>query len=156
MVLSHMVSPLSSGLFSRVIAQSGSPVDIIHADKTGRYRQTVLEIATKLGCPVDSQDQEILNCLQDVDVDQFYDTAMNISQASFGKLVDKKFSEKPFFQMHPETSFLSGKFENVSLIIGFNKDEGIYSIPPYIFDPEKLQNLNDNWEILGTAKVFGK
>merc|ERR1719317_331592 len=57
--------------------------------------------------------------------------------------------------MDPESSFLSGKFTHVPLIIGFNKDEGIYFIPPYIFDPERLQDLNDNWEVSGSAMIFG-
>eukprot|EP00091_Calanus_sinicus_P000379 TRINITY_DN10308_c0_g1_i1.p3 TRINITY_DN10308_c0_g1~~TRINITY_DN10308_c0_g1_i1.p3 ORF type:complete len:146 (+),score=49.40 TRINITY_DN10308_c0_g1_i1:152-589(+) len=132
MVLSHMVSPLSHGLFHGVISQSGAPVDIFQEDKRGSYRKTVLDIATRLGCSTLGQDVEVVECLQGVDRDVFYYAAMNVSKENigrgFGQLVDKDFAESPFYVMEPEAAFASGEFAKVPLMIGFNKDGGIHRI----------------------------
>jgi len=115
-----------------------------------------MEIATKLGCKTDEEDDVIVKCLQNVESDLFYDSALEVTHPVFGRVMDDNLSNQPFFAMEPLESFKSGNFAEVPLIVGFTKDEGIYFIPPFVLDPTELQNLNDNWEVFGPKNIFGK
>ena len=156
LVLSHLVSPLSAGLFSKVIAQSGSPTGVIptYLDKAGTRREALLELATSLDCATTS-DMEALECLQEIDTDTFYNAASSIGKL-FGLVRDADFSSEPFMPVWPEAAMRAGKVNAASVVIGFNKDEGIFEIPPFILDPDALPNLNENIETWMLQRLFGK
>ena len=155
MVLSQLVSPLSAGLFTGVVAQSGSPTTMVPKDKQGRYRRTVLDLALQFGCSVED-DQAVVECLQLVDMEEFFQAATSLPDATYGMVTDADFATEPFMPQSPEMAMRLGQVNNASVVIGFNKDEGIYQIPPYVLDPTKLPNLNDNWDVLGPQLLFGK
>ena len=155
-VLSQLVSPLSAGLFSGVIAQSGSPTPLvpnIH-QRDGDMRKTILDLAEVLHCS-NQDDQLILECLQALDTETIYEAAMALSDARWGQIKDADFSTNPFLPLWPETAMRTGNINKASVVIGFNKDEGIYQMPQYILDPEALPNLNNNWVTLGPQQIFG-
>ena len=72
-VSAHMVSPLSKGLFSRAIAQSGSLYGI-HLDTRSERAEKTKSLANELGC-LDKDDASILNCLKKKDAQELHDTA---------------------------------------------------------------------------------
>ena len=156
LVLSHLVSPLSAGLFSRVIAQSGSPTAVVptYLDKVGTRREALFEIATSLNCAA-SGDEEVLQCLQGIDTESFYEAASSVGNL-FGLVRDADFSSEPFMPMWPEAAMRSGEVNAASVVIGFNKDEGIYQIPSFILDPDALPNLNENFDTWMPQRLFGK
>ena len=122
--------------------------------KVGRRREAVLEFATSLNCP-SATDMEVLQCLQGVDTDTFFEAASSVGDL-FGLVRDADFSSEPFMPIWPEAAMRTGKVNAASVVVGFNKDEGIYQIPSFILDPDALPNLNENFDTWMPQKLFGK
>ena len=120
----------------------------------GRRREAVLELATSLNCPT-ATDMEVLQCLQGVDTDTFFEAASSVGDL-FGLVRDDDFASEPFMPIWPEAAMRTGKVNAASVVIGFNKDEGIYQIPSFILDPDALPNLNENFDTWMPQRLFGK
>lgn len=61
----HMLSPMSKGLFHKVILQSGSPICTWSTSSPGIARKRAYTIATIAGCHVDTS-KAVLNCLRNL------------------------------------------------------------------------------------------
>lgn len=121
-VCMHMTSPLSRGLFHRVISQSGSC--------TRREYRTVEDVGDMLreyaqdkGCPADGV--EALQCLRDKPVEELIDLAMTdrlegvtSSTDLFRPVVDANFLERS-----PVEAFDAGDLADVPYLLGTNDDE---------------------------------
>ena len=96
---------------------------------------------------------ESLKCIQDLDD---YDIIANITNSDykFEESEDYKYSENPFFFKDAKEAFLTGKFNRVPIIFGFDKSSGATRVIEYLNDEEKLSDLNDNWDSLGTDLIF--
>ena len=114
------LSPLTKGLFNRVIAQSGSPISTwaIHKIANDSFPQ---KFATQLGCKDASTVQSCLRAAP----------WLNIIKLQF-KLPDAMDNLAPFVDKHviteyPYKQYMEGRLSpklDVDLMIGFTKDEG--------------------------------
>ncbi|GAB6032348.1 hypothetical protein CHUAL_010985 [Chamberlinius hualienensis] len=122
--LLHMISPLSSGLFQKVIAQSGSPLSPWSIQKNPLY------YAKKLGqycnCPTYST-TALVRCLQNVNARKLAKKALNLS------VQERSLAFVPIVETSPRGVFLTedpyillkaGNFNQVPLQLGFDRDEG--------------------------------
>ena len=160
MVVSLLVSPLASGLFSGVIGESGAtmtyPFSPYYQQEEGSHRATTLQLAADVGCS-GKTDQDIVECLQNVPTQAFLEAAGKLSSPHWAKLVmDAGISSQPFMPLYPEAAIQTGQVNEATAIIGFNKDEGTYGVSKYVNDPEEMANLNANWDDITPVWIFRK
>ncbi|XP_045768699.1 uncharacterized protein LOC123869744 [Maniola jurtina] len=126
------LSPMSKGLFHRVIGTSGVPI----TDFTIAFeqRRRAFALGKKLGCET-TDPSELLKCLQTVSVEQLIKTEVTILAAeeyiqtsNRGRftvpVVEKDFGQERFLTEPPLTSVKKGRNE-VDMLLGFNSNEGI-------------------------------
>lgn len=68
----HLLSPMSKGLFHKVILQSGSPMCRWAIATPGVIRKRAEAVATIAGCYVDTS-EDILNCLKKLSANSLID-----------------------------------------------------------------------------------
>ena len=132
-VLYHVLSPQSAGLFQAAIGQSGVPDSrFSHTDHhPGYYARS---LASAVGCSPTSPSSALRSCLQDVPADRLVSAtrawdqtgSLPLAQYFFKPVVDD-FSADPFLPRDPHDILLSGDFNKVPTILGYNKDEGLGS-----------------------------
>lgn len=122
-VSAQMASPLSKGLFARVIGESGSllasgtaPQSLAEAEKTG------VAFATNLGATS-------LAALRALPAQQLLEATGKPGSARFGSAVDGYFFAKP-----PLATFAAGEQAHVPLLVGWNSQEMSYQ---FLLGPEK-------------------
>ncbi|GBM06215.1 Neuroligin-4, X-linked [Araneus ventricosus] len=119
----HLVSPMSRGLFSKAIAQSGSPIGEWAVQR--RPRMYVERLAKKLKCPDGNDSETILNCLRKIDPEQIIDksedakTLEDSLMLQFAPVADGEFLVK-----HPTTMLQQeGSLSPVPVMVGVTRDE---------------------------------
>jgi len=116
-VCTHMVSPLSRGLFHRAVSESGGcTVGVRTAAQASAAAET---ISAAVGCDVAPDE---LACLRAVPVAELLDAAVGGpegSEADLGISVDGG-----FLPDHPRALFDAGEFARVPYVLGANQDEG--------------------------------
>ena len=142
----HLFSPISKNLFKNAIMQSTSPLAYWAVMNTTKARARSLDLSAQVSCVNDTtsrniDDNALLTCLQALDAAIFTDKQWDISglkwfDITFGPVVDGT-----FLISHPATLMQNGDVKLTNVIIGFNKDEGIY-FDIYAF--KALQNLTLN------------
>lgn len=129
----HLFSPLSSDYFSYAIMQSGAPfAEDYFADKD-IARKNALTFAEGISCSKSNISASI-NCLR---------------SASPESLITHNFSFRPiadghFLPDHPTKMADRGDIKNTSVLLGVNKNEGIYFV---IYDFKEYFPLDGNGEI---------
>ncbi|XP_049775871.1 esterase E4-like [Schistocerca cancellata] len=143
----HMLSPMSRGLFHKIIAMSG-------ADLTNGVRnplQQAREQARLLNCP-DTTSEEIINCLKGKDAleiaktgEYFYDLTRNLT-SSFAFVIEQDSGDgvEKFLPADVAEQFLQGNFAHVPVMTGTTKDELAY-IPKEFLRSNVSQNLKENF-----------
>jgi para-nitrobenzyl esterase len=130
----HMVSPLSAGLFHTGILDSG-PCDTASYLRDKSYAYSIANnLASLVGCNMTNSTEQ-LDCLRTVNSTLLVDATANVSIPPSTSLAFKN-QEKvggvyPFsvivdeveIPVHPLQAFLSGKFNQVSMLTGANHDE---------------------------------
>ncbi|XP_076439617.1 acetylcholinesterase-like [Babylonia areolata] len=115
----HLLSPLSRNYFTRAIMQSGSPAMekffISHSETIGKAQK----LSAMFGCST-------MQCMQQVD-------ARNLTDAQWalltGDVIDVPVPpviDNYFVTAHPTTLLAEGAAKDTELLIGVNKDEGMY------------------------------
>ena len=112
-VSAHMVSPLSKGLFTRAISQSGSFYGYNLESRTERAEKTK-SLARSLDCP-DVDHEAMLTCLRQTPATELHDAAANMRYLPFGcatygddflPLSPKELYDS--HQIHPEIDYIMG------------------------------------------------
>ncbi|CAO2610079.1 Acylcarnitine hydrolase [Lemmus lemmus] len=130
-VSSHVVSPMSKGLFHRAIMESGVAVlpGLISSSSEVIY-QTVANLS---GC--EAMDSEALvHCLRGKSEAEVL--AINKVFQAIPAVVDGEFLPK-----HPQELLASGNFHPVPSIIGVNNDEYGWIIPVAIENTQKIKEI---------------
>jgi len=149
----HMFSPKSSGLFHRVIAQSGAApfAPAFHsytAEDAARYGNTAAGI---LGC---SDIEARLDCLRKLPVEAF--CLMDVPMELMSQPAIDDFSEDPFLPVDPKVAIVEGSYNSqVDIILGMNKDEGLMIMEYFMPFPVIYALLRSAWDILGPFALFG-
>ncbi|XP_049875391.1 acetylcholinesterase-like isoform X2 [Pectinophora gossypiella] len=132
----HMLSPMSKGLFKRVISMSGVPIcDWALAFEP---RRRAFALGKLLGCNT-KDPQELLDFLQNLPVDKLIDKNPNIiafedhannflKMYHFTPVVEKDFGKDHFLTEHPVDAVKNGHFHKADLLGGYTSKEGILSI----------------------------
>ncbi|XP_058796122.1 uncharacterized protein LOC131666989 [Phymastichus coffea] len=151
----HMMSPMSKGLFHRVIASSGSPTtpDLVPTNQT----DILMRQASFVNCPSNNVDAAI-ECLKKLPHQQISDTLpkfyewYNDPTLIWSPVVEPVVpGVERFIVDQPLNLIRQGKFEHVPLITGITKDElGGIAAPFYEAalkgDESVYKNFTDNWE----------
>ncbi|XP_075547376.1 acetylcholinesterase-1-like [Dermacentor variabilis] len=126
----HLVSPLSKGLFNRIIMESGSPYFRI-ADNTREGPHKVEKLARALSCAsndmtIESHMAEMVECLRKIDGKELLimsNTIFGVHALTFFPVFgDDIIPDDPYLMMEQK------KFHKADLLIGNNLDEGSYFV----------------------------
>ncbi|KAL3282161.1 hypothetical protein HHI36_005356 [Cryptolaemus montrouzieri] len=142
----HMVSPLSKGLFHGVIAESGTLLN--HWIVIPQYEAVtnVKKLAKELNCTINTS-EEIVHCLRSFDpstlISQekiFMDWDGKPATSSFRPTIEP-LSAHAFLPDTPENLLRTGNFQDVPVITGLNKDEGLIKTSVYLTKTELFEKL---------------
>ena len=166
-VMFHVLSPQSRGLFQQAIAQSGVPNSLfVHSDKHPAYYARTY--AMSLGCDPEGTSKEILSCLQNIKdpltmVDslstngRFWNNIMPMHP--FKPVIDGTFysdRKDAFLPDEPMKLFESGKYNDVPLVIGATRDEGLLFLHPFVKEATGFQELQEEWNPIMATVLFGR
>ncbi|XP_054262190.1 esterase B1-like isoform X2 [Macrosteles quadrilineatus] len=152
----HYLSPLSVGLFHRIIGDSGSPLAYrVREDN----RQFAVELAKRLNCPHENL-SEVLICLRTaqyedivraqnlIEAPQDYKTGLTI----FTPTIDKNTSRMPFLPEFPYKLIKQKKDFFLPTLLGINDGEGIIRL----FEKEEtIRNITNDLEYVYALQVPG-
>ncbi|XP_069669062.1 juvenile hormone esterase-like [Periplaneta americana] len=152
----HMLSPLSRGLFARVIAQSGSVLNPWAFEPPSVLRKKAFRFGKVFGCETDDS-KELLEFLKTLSPEQLVEgipKAMTEEELNLGAVFFKPTLEHPteheeaFITEDPLELLSQGKFYNVPFIVGINSNEGLLCLKEVMMKPSILKTYDDNFEIL--------
>jgi carboxylesterase type B len=159
-VFFQLMSPWSSGLVHRAIAQSGGPFGTYFTvQRPKRPRRIADALATRLGCSI-SDDNQLLSCLKAQSVEDILTNSSSFCTdsepcitAPWTAVVDY-YSDRPFLPNTPASLVAQGQHNPVPVLLGVNSEEGIYSAAKYIFQPDLFDEINLHWDTYGPRYVF--
>ncbi|XP_005096887.2 acetylcholinesterase [Aplysia californica] len=121
----HMFSPETRDLFSYAIMESSAPIANWAVQANDKAKARSLGLAASVSCDGKASEDELMQCLRKADpevlsnnqwdfVEKYFDT-------TFAPVVDGK-----FIPDHPVSMLARGDIKRTSVILGMNKNEGIY------------------------------
>lgn len=138
-----MLSPMSQGLFHKVICQSGS---VLSGWAYGK--RVAKNLAKELGIPCDSE-KKILEHLEEASPEDILEGQLRLDEQDIpankaryiGLVIEKPSNEEPFMDKSPLEILASGQYQKLPIIMGYNSMEGL------LFDIiVKGPNQNVYWE----------
>jgi len=157
-VMNHVLSPMSAGLFSAAIAQSGSPLGpFVGTDKHPAHYSR--KLADKLGAKEGASSQETLDFLQELPAERIQ-SEFNMFEEfvrapmPFKPIVDGNLVDDPFLPEEPLELLKKGTWNKVPLIIGTNKNEGLLIKGFFQRDGGKYAEAKDGWDSVGPLAFF--
>ncbi|CAN7937027.1 unnamed protein product, partial [Ixodes hexagonus] len=136
-VSAHILSPLSKGLFNRVIMQSSSALTRgVHTTRDEVYRR-VSKLAADLGCETperqrQSNKKEVVQCLRSKDTATILAATNGVNSIPVDTFLPV-FGDG-FLPEEPKAALRNGHFNAVDLLAGITEAEGDFLLY-YIFDP---------------------
>ncbi|ESO98739.1 hypothetical protein LOTGIDRAFT_113809 [Lottia gigantea] len=123
----HLVSPLSRGLFDRAILQSGAAQNVWGTMPSSEAERRSRKLADILKCDGKAEADVLIDCLRRVPPEDFpkyeFLVSSGIIQYPFVPVVDGNFLVET-----PAESLARGNFKRTPLLLGSNKNEGIWFI----------------------------
>ncbi|KAH9413589.1 Carboxylesterase 5A [Dermatophagoides pteronyssinus] len=129
----HLISPLSTGLFNRVIAQSGSPL----CSWSMEYNpaNVAIELGRKIGCPIRRGNAELIECLRRVKLtvllkEQQQGKIFGEYPHQFVPVVEEVgIAHERLVPNEPRRLISQGHYRRIPLMMGYNKDETSFLYP---------------------------
>ena len=167
-----LLSPQCSGLFQRAILQSGTPFNAFcRMDKHPAH--VARKLVKALGGPQDPTSKGILEFLRQVEAKEILEKTKKEAILGEGESVVESgpnpgprfltypvvdnFCSDPFLPEDPVELLKKGKFNQVPIIIGFNKDEGVFVSPQYLkLAPGFSDRANTNIKRFAANKLFNR
>jgi para-nitrobenzyl esterase len=115
-VCTHVVSPLSNGLFHRAISESGGCSSGIASAADGELHAG--DVSTAVGC---NGAPDELACLRAASVSDLLDAAGSLDELDSPPTITV---DGGFLPAHPRDLFDAGTFADVPYLLGANQDEG--------------------------------
>ena len=162
-LLYHLTSSSSRGLFQKIVGESGSPLSTSWGFITPQVAAENGNLfAEKVGCDVSD-----LECFQNLpvelllDLNSYLDDPTDhpnlISGNPWNGVVDKDFTNVPFFADTPLNILTNGDFDKtVQVILGANQDECLGDTIVFLAFPELYEIMSSNWDHYGPITVLGK
>lgn len=162
-VMYHMVSPGSQGLFHSAISMSGVFGDhaLLHHSKPPQAYAKIL--ADQVGCEGINDSKLLVDCLRKVDAELLVQKAkmFKIFQwlpEPFTPVMDS-FMAEPVVLGPPAEVWNNPDLHTVPLIVGANKDEGIFSVMDFLHPVAapiaKYSDVQQKFATLGPVLLFG-
>jgi carboxylesterase type B len=110
-------------------------------------------MAGALGC----KEGEVLPCLQATDYRDIIQLTYNLTDRGtlWQAVPDSSFTTAPFLHGDPEDLLQSGEFlTDVEVVIGTTRDEGLLYLLAELQDPAQMDELRENWAVLGPALLL--
>ncbi|KAK7498999.1 hypothetical protein BaRGS_00009808 [Batillaria attramentaria] len=120
----HLMSPLSMDYFSRAIMQSSSPLVDWGVTSNSKALRRSQDVAELVGCPAESA-SGMVECLRSKDAQNLTDTMWQVAEYWFDVPI-APVVDKHFLPDHPKNLMASGRIKNTEVIVGANKDEGLF------------------------------
>ncbi|KAJ8963467.1 hypothetical protein NQ318_018950 [Aromia moschata] len=154
----HVLSPTGKGNFHKAILQSASALDYWVWSR----RDTAREVAKHLGyAKCGCKEREILELLTSAPMEALYEAQLKVIdsfvpsiQRPFGAVIEKP-NETAFITRPVADIILSGDYNRVPIIFGYNTTEGILSELMYPMKSEK-ERLEVKTDIPFQVKVEGE
>ncbi|KAG4074888.1 hypothetical protein HA402_009313 [Bradysia odoriphaga] len=144
----HVLSPRSKGLFSKAIAQSGSPLNswALYPDPEKQAKR----FAAKFGCPVDNS-KEMVDCLKTLDavelVNAHYEMLLPLrdSITMFVPTIESPIDDQTFLSESPHILLKEGRFNKMPMMAGVNSEEGLLTSAVITANQTKMDQANEKW-----------
>jgi carboxylesterase type B len=161
-VMAHVASPRASGLFQQAVAMSGVWGFHPFLDSAGKSpRRYALLLAAELGCGEVTDSEAIVRCLRHRDA-----ASIVVAAAKFQRYGDLPMVFKPMRDSFLPDSVLPDdpwsdeevgrRKQNVPLLIGANRDEGIVSLLPFLQNKTLFEQLTSgDFATAGPVLLFG-
>nr|CAI5851523.1 unnamed protein product [Callosobruchus analis] len=156
-VILHMVSPMSTDLFDRAVAMSGSPLG------PWQIPHNQLDVAKKqakfVGCPDDTS-ANIVKCLKTKPFNELGQSLPKFKEflddpiMIWSPIIETDQGQPRFLTAHPINLITNGQFKKVPLMIGQTKDEFGHRAFAIIKNETAMKELSTNWEKLAPV-AFG-
>ncbi|KAB0802765.1 hypothetical protein PPYR_04951 [Photinus pyralis] len=124
----HLLSPVSSNLFSRAIMQSGVATAAWATD-TGLNMANSLNVAKRVGCPKELP--LMVKCLQRTDADLLLTAQETIPRLGLVSIPFCPVVDGKFIVRDPLETLKNGLYDPKNVIIGVNENEGSYFLLYY-------------------------
>ena len=161
----HQLSYKGSGLYKGVVAMSGSAMHYANYMAQRHTERASKQIAERTEC-VDSDMNEVLECLQDMEAEELYDLINlelswaqnledelngNASAVLFFPVIDD-YASSGFITAHPYSIMSKGTQKNLPLIMGSVKNEGALEVSSSY---EMIEEFNANFTYHGPMLIHG-
>ncbi|CAH1398678.1 unnamed protein product [Nezara viridula] len=152
-VYHHTVSPMTTGLFHRAIAESGTSYNGWAVAPPGLAKTNCQKLAKLLGCPIDTTTAAV-NCLK---ARNATDIAVTITQFLVWQIDSTLIW--PVLEPNEPGAFLTGpiskwKHNPVPLMLGTTSGEGLLRTGYFDYYKTELEWINDNFERLAPMSLM--
>jgi len=155
-----MLSPMSKGLFARVISQSGAAFHFWAMNH--EPRQQSLRLGKLLGCPTEDT-KEMVQCLKNVEASAIVDIHREIMDplrdhvTIYKPVVETIDDEHTFISKHPREIVESGNYSRIAWMAGVNSDEGLITAAAIMANKTMTDLAQHEWnEFVRKLLVFQK
>ncbi|CAL8128958.1 unnamed protein product [Orchesella dallaii] len=149
----QMLSPMSKGLFSRAISQSGTALNPWAFQM--KPKEIALRLAENVGCVRDTS-EELVECLRSKTPGEIVTGQLKLSKFPsefdlismlFSPSVEKGKSEPKFIADSPYKLLVDGRLasDDVPWMSGLTKDEGAFYTANILESEKSMQRLNSDW-----------
>ncbi|KAF7269615.1 hypothetical protein GWI33_017341 [Rhynchophorus ferrugineus] len=154
----HMVSPMSKGLFHRVIALSGTSLCVWATAPKNENVQNSKKLAESLDCPVGDTNQ-MVECLRKHDANDIVKRDVVFMEWDFDPMIPFKPTVEPdvegaFLTQHPIDVVREGKSAPVPLIIGITSEDGALRGAGIMNNNHLLEEINVHFERLAPISLM--
>ena len=145
----HLISPISQGLFHKIIALSGTPSNLLlHNDRAPKTYANAL--AKKLGYEGNMIPEQVLEFLQKQKGKDILKEAVMFLDWDYANPmpwipVQDTFCTDPFLPLTFKDAVESGKYQQIPIILGSCKDEGLIFTAPFYKTSNRWNLLRKKW-----------
>merc|ERR1719320_296327 len=156
----HLVSPISQGLFHKIIALSGTPSNLLlHNDRTPKTYANAL--AKKLGYEGEMVPKQVLEFLQKLKAKDILKQAIMFLDWDYANPmpwipVQDSFCTDPFLPLTFKEAVESGKYHQIPIIIGSCKAEGLILTAPFYKTSKRWNLLRKKWSEFAPVLFFNR
>jgi len=155
----HMVSPLSKGLFHRVVSLSGTPSHVLlrNSRKPSMYAKAVAQRLGLRDCSDDAKTLEFLQSVKSLDIVKQTDCFLDWDYGhpiNWTPVIDD-YCTYPMMPQSFEQALKSGNFNKVPIIILNCEREGLILSAPYYKEPKRWKLLTQMWEEFAPSLILG-